>query len=121
MAFEIESIEIEDIQTEPKVEKKDEKKVIVKKPKKPKYSKTRYARLPPTKVLNKFIVNNVNERFLKEKKTKLTVSECEIGEASMYLVEYYTAIDPYHPALVIMGAVMGLGLRVMELQGGPDA
>ena len=118
--FKIENIEIESIEP-PKPKEETKPKMIVKKPKKPKYSKTRYARLPPTKVINKAIVGMVNERFLKEKKTKLTVSECEIGEASMYLVEYYTAIDPYHPALVIMGACMGLGLRVLELQGGPDA
>lgn len=121
MDFKVDNIEIEEIAPETKPEEKPEKKVVVKKPKKPSYAKGRYTRLPPVKAVNKAIVQSLNGRFLKEKKNKLKLTDCEIGEASLYMVEYYTAIDPFHPALVVMGAVFSLGMKVQELQGGEDA
>lgn len=114
LEIEVESVKSKEL---PKTEKKDKKP-----PKRPKsYSASRYARLPPTKVINKFIVKNTNARILKDKERKLTIKDCEIGEATMYMVEYYTSLDPYHPVLVLMGAIMGFGMTVMELQSGPDA
>ncbi len=121
LKFDIQDIEIETV-TEPVPKRTDPpKKVPPKKKKKPKWVSSRYKKLPPTIVINKTVVRTINTKFLEGKQNKLQVSDSEIGEATMYLLEYYTAIDPQHPALVMMGAVMGLGLKVMELQGGPDA
>jgi hypothetical protein len=114
--FNLRDIKIDD--EPPKAEPgKTEPKKVEKKKKKPKYTLSRYKRLPPSIVINKFIVNKVNADFLADQKKKLEITDCEIGEASMYMLEYYTAIDPLHPALVMIGAIMGLGLKVMELQG----
>ena len=116
LTFDLSDIEIGD---EPKApDKKEPPKKQEKKKKKPKYVVSRYKKLPPTIVINKFVVNSLNSNFLADRKQKLEITDCEIGEASMYMLEYYTSIDPLHPALVMIGAIMGVGLKVMELQGG---
>ena len=117
LKFSLENIEIGDepVKVEPK---KTGPKKVEKPKKKPKYIASRYKKLPPTIVINKGIVNGVNNQFLRHRVKKLKITDCEIGEASMYMLEYYTAIDPLHPALVMIGAIMGVGLKVMELQSG---
>ncbi len=119
LKFDLRNIEIDDA-PKPSPKKEAPKKAVIMKKKKPKYSQSRYKKLPPSIVINKSIVRTVNQKFLKDKEKKLQLTDCEIGEATMYMIEYYTAIDPMHPALVMMGAVMGLSLTVMELQGGAD-
>lgn len=117
-----EPLDLSRIEIETSSEKKPKEKPEKEKPKKKptKYTSSRYKKIPVVPVVNKFIVNNLNDRFLKHKEKRLEITDCEIGEASMYLIEYYTAISPFHPALVLMGAIMGVGLKVMELQGGAD-
>lgn len=117
--FDLTEIELADAPKETP-ESTTPKKEPPKKKKKTKYTKSRYTRLPPSIVINKTVVSTVNKRFLADKKEQMKVSESEIGEASMYMIEYYTSIDPLHPGLVMMGAIMGVGLRVMELQAGKD-
>jgi hypothetical protein len=119
MSIDLDKIELEPVEVEKPLEKEPPKTKVTKKVKS--YSKGRYTRLPPTKTINKAVVAEVNKRFLKEKKTKLTLKECEIGESMMYLVEYYAELDIHHPVLIFFGVTMALGLRVQELQGGPDA
>lgn len=111
----IEMTPVDELPTEATPPKKTEKKKS-----KPTYSKSRYSRLPPVKVLNRGITDTINGTVLKDKKVKLDKDECEVGEAVMYMVEYYTAIDINHPALVMMSAVMGITFTTMQLMQQDD-
>ena len=117
------NVKIEEVKELPPIQevKKDksdtkEKKKKKKSRNKPKYSVNKYKNLPPTKVINKTVVNQLNNRYLADKKEQLKISECEVGEATLYMVDYYMELDPDHPALVMIGACMGIGFRVLELQ-----
>ena len=124
MAFEPTDVEMIPVDGLPEEQKTAKEKKETTKPKKskkkPTYSKSRYGRLAPVKVMNRGITDTINNTVLKHKKKKLPKDECEIGEAVMYMVEYYTALDINHPALVMMSAVMGITFTVMQLAGDED-
>ena len=79
----------------------------------------RYKSNPVSGVINQGVVDALNSTVLEHKK-QLTKNDSQIGEATMYMVEYYTALDINHPALVMFSACMGLTLTVLELRGQPD-
>ena len=121
MSFDPSELEMTPVDELPESKEAKEKKTKKDKPRrKPTYSKSRYGKLAPVKTFNKFIVGTTNNTVLKHKKQKLSKDDCEVGEAVMYMVEYYTAIDINHPALVMMAACMGVAFTTIELMGQED-
>lgn len=120
-AFDPAKIQLEAVDEVPQPQTEAQKRAAeAKAKKKPKYTKGRYTRLPPTKVINKGIADSVNATILKDKKQKLKQSDTEVGEAIMYMVEYYTAIDVNHPVLVFMSAAMSLSFTIIQLANKED-
>jgi len=123
MTFDPSTLNIQDVNEIPDALKTGAEKKADKPPKKRKlkYSASKYKNLPPTKVINKAIIESINENLLTNKPKKMSVKECEIGEAMMYMMDYYLMIDINHPAVAFMGAAMGLGFATMNLMQQPDA
>ncbi len=121
MAFDPSQLEIGNVADLPDELKTKKERDADKKAKKPKkrrkitYSKSKLGKLAPARVINKYIVAEINKEYLLDKPTKLKVSDCEIGEATMYMIEYYADLDINHPALIFFGAALSLGFTVMQL------
>lgn len=118
MSFDLDKVEITPVDELPKPKKEKDKPEKPKK--KPTYSVGRYAKNPVCKVVNKGITDAANTYILKDKKKKMERKDCEVGEALMYMIEYYTAIDVKHPALIMLSAVMGVTFIILELNAGED-
>jgi len=103
---------------EPTTEKTEKKEKPKKKSRKPTYSVRRYKSNPVSGVINKGVTDALNSTVL-EHHQQLKKGDSQIGEATMFMVEYYTALDINHPALVMFSAVMGLTMTVMELRKKP--
>ena len=96
------------------------KKEAKKKSKKITYVKSRYSRNPVSKVINKGIIDGANSTILRDKNKKLGKEDSDVGEALMYIVDYYAAIDINHPALVMLSAIMGVSFTIIEYSQEPD-
>lgn len=93
-----------------KVETRGRKKKV----KKPVYTKTKYSENPMAKALNGIVIGIANKSILKDAKEKLTKDDVEIGEATIYLVDYYGASVLGHPIFVLISAFVGLGMVTFE-------
>lgn len=113
MTFEIDEIEIKDVPepVEVKPPKKEPEKKK-KKRKKPTWSETRYKRNPLAKLISKKITDFTNKVTLKDYKGKIKRDDVLFGEAIVYTVEYYGAVDINHPAFVLVSAGLGYFLAV---------
>jgi len=81
-----------------------------KKQKKPTYSKGKYTENPMSIATNSFIATLMNKTVLKNATEKMEGTELEIGEASIYVMDYYSAGILGHPIMVLVSAFLGMGM-----------
>lgn len=118
---EVEFTRVEELPEELKDKKNKKSDKKPKKASKKRYAKGRYSKNPVTILINKTVTEGINTTLLKNKEKKLLPTDSEIGEATFYMVEYYTALDIHHPALVIFSAVLGLSMLTMQYMNEEDA
>ena len=112
---EIKFTPVEELPEELREEEEGGEKKKISKRRKPKYGKGTKYRGAPANVINKGVVGAINSTVLKTKKKQLQPKDSEVGEAFMYMIDYYVAIDVDHPALVVLTACMGLAFATVEL------
>lgn len=87
-----------------------------KKKKKPEYNKEEYSNNPMVKILNTAIVSTANKTLLRNHE-KMTTEDTEIGEAVIYVLDYYSADILDHPIFVVISALLGFGAVIIDKRG----
>ena len=92
-----------------KDKKKKETRGRKKKRVKPTYTKAKYAGHPVAKVINEATCGVINKSALKEAPEKLKPEEIELGEATVFILDYYSDML-LHPIMVVVSAGVGVGI-----------
>ena len=92
-----------------KPKKKKETRGRPRKKVKPTYTKTKYSNNPVAQAINQATCGVINKSALKEASEKLKPEEIEMGEAIVFLLDYYSGIL-LHPAMVVVSASVGVGI-----------
>lgn len=96
------------VPTKPKKETRGRKKKKVK----PTYTKNKYSTHPVAQVINKATCGIINKSALKDSTDKLKPQEIELGEATVYLLDYYSDML-MHPAMIVVSAGVGVGIATL--------
>ena len=89
--------------------KKGETRGRKKKRVKPTYTKSKYTSHPVAQVMNKALCGVINKSALKDSPDKLAPNEIEVGEATVYLLDYYSDML-MHPVMILVSACVGMGM-----------
>ena len=84
-----------------------------KKIKKPTYTKSKYSENPLAKSINTMLSTALNKSLLKESTDKIAPTELEVGEALTYLMDYYASALLFHPAMIIIMALLSMVMVVV--------
>jgi hypothetical protein len=100
----------------------EEGKENIKAGRKKKFNKNEYKDNPICQLINVTTSNTINKTLLSTSINKLSISDMQqmaFGESMMYVIDYYApkGIDTDHPIVVMMIAILGLGMKVVELKG----